>query len=246
MYLFWFFLIIVFLWINLRILFIDIYQKRIPNKLLGYLLGILPFWYLYLFAIGSLAWWNTFIFFIQILTSLLISFLLYYFSVWSAGDAKYLLVLALFIPSIGIVPFIWNIVLLTMLYLWIYFVYFYLWKWIISQKHKKVLWNNLKNTIYEKYRYFFRGNKESPYNKKEASFHILKHICIFLLIFVVIRLSRIYILRYVYSQTSEQQQSFVFDFIQKHHIYVIMIWIWVFYSLSIYRKEDISIYQANT
>ena len=180
-----------FLFFNYKIIHSDIRRKIIPNKFLLYLIYLVPFHFYYI--------WVTFpevsiiAFTIQILFALVISFTLYYFWIWSAGDAKYLLVLSLFIPHIGIVPFIGNIALLTLLYLIGYFIYFYFYKSIFIRSYRRSLWIDVWNDLKDKFTHFLH-NPNGEIVKKTAIFKLFKWILIFLMIFVVIRLSRIYLL----------------------------------------------------
>jgi len=114
-YILLFLLSIPFLYINYKIIISDIKYKKIPNKYLLYLLYLLPLYYSYLIYFNSS--FGILLFIIQIILALIISFILYSIWIWSAWDAKYLLVLALFIPDIWIVPLIWNIAIITLIYL---------------------------------------------------------------------------------------------------------------------------------
>ena len=99
------------LYLNYKIVLSDLKYKKIPNKFLGYLLLLIPFYYIYIFF--TFPDINYLLFLWQIILTFIISFILFYFNIWAAWDAKYLLVLSLFIPYIWIVPFIWNIALIT-------------------------------------------------------------------------------------------------------------------------------------
>lgn len=187
-------LAIPFLIINCQIIYIDIKKKIIPNKLLWYLLILLPFFYIYFFINFSEI--NYLLFIIKIIFSLIISFILYSFWVWSAWDAKYLLILSLFIPNIDITNLIWNLSLLTIIYLLLYFLYFFLWKVLFLKKFRKDLFFNIRLDLKEKWE-IYRNNKSW-----EDKIIILKYIIFFLLIFVTIRLIRKYIIWWILSQSS--------------------------------------------
>jgi len=222
-----------FLWINYLIVKTDIKEKKIPNKLLGYLLLLLPFWWWFLFIIPSPLISlpmvevniNIFIFIFQIFLTFLVSFILYYFWVWSAWDAKYLLVLALFIPYIWIIPFIWNIALLTIWYLILYFIWFYLGKCLFNWRYTKSLYENIYIDLKEKW----------LVKKKNTNTHnisiILKLIVIFLIIFISIRLARIYIFAWIFWWDSWERVNrveFLKDILEKYHIYIFVLFIRLF------------------
>ena len=181
-----------FLYINYKIIASDIKQKIIPNKYLINLLYLIPFYYIY-FLISSDAQINYLVFISQVILTLLISFILYSFWVWSAWDAKYLLVLSLFIPNIWVIPFIWNIALLTLVYLLVYFLYFYLWKCLFNLNYTKNLYKNIYIDLKEKFKNFLK-HKNWWFYKKIIFINILKWIISFLAFFTIIRLSRIYLI----------------------------------------------------
>ncbi len=134
---FLFFLIsFLFLFINYKILEFDIYFKKIPNKFLLYLLTLIPFYYFIMFSSYEI---NIINFIWLIWIAFVISFILFYFWIWSWWNAKYLLVLALFLPTTWIIVFIWNIAIITILYLILYFFRFYLWKGILTKWHFKYI-----------------------------------------------------------------------------------------------------------
>ena len=91
----------IFIGMNSIILISDIRHQKIPNRALAGLLALVIPYYGYLAmttgvgaSLGMLA--------LQVGLTLVVSFALYYYGVWSAGDAKYLLVLALFVLPSGI------------------------------------------------------------------------------------------------------------------------------------------------
>jgi len=222
-------LVIPFLYFNYKIIVSDLKYKKIPNKYLGYLLLLIPFYYIYIYF--SFPEINYLLFVWQIFLTFLISFVLYYFWIWAAGDAKYLLILSLFIPYIGIIPFIWNIALITIVYLIFYFIWFYLWKCLFYKWYAKSLWKQIKTDLNEKWKIY---KKNKNYN---TFLIILRWLLIFLLIFVSIRLSRIYLFdsffewwwgNYLYIQ----------DFINKYNIYLIILlialFIWLLYIIKLW------------
>ena len=233
-----------FLFFNYKIIHSDIRRKIIPNKFLLYLIYLVPFHFYYI--------WVTFpevsiiAFTIQILFALVISFTLYYFWIWSAGDAKYLLVLSLFIPHIGIVPFIGNIALLTLLYLIGYFIYFYFYKSIFIRSYRRSLWRDVGNDLKDKFTHFLH-NPNGEIVKKTAIFKLFKWILIFLMIFVVIRLSRIYLLNSTLGGENGEGSRYVFlqKILEDYHIYVIALFLLGFIGLiyliriAINKSKDI-------
>ncbi len=227
-------LFIPFLYYNYRLIVSDIKNKIIPNKYLLYLLIMLPLWWVVLFFWPSLLQYqwdlkiSPLLFVSQIIITCLVSFILYYFWLWAAGDSKYLLVLSLFIPYIGIVPFIGNIALITTTYLLIYFIYFYLWKLVFKKQYRKVLFKSIRKDLYEKWQNY----KE---NKWWGTLRIvMKFILIFLIVFVSIRLARVYIFRNFLEQTSNI--NILENIIQDYSIYIIFGLLWLFIgSLFIFK-----------
>lgn len=182
-----------FLVINLIIVSSDFKEKRIPNTYLLFLLWVLWIYYIYLYT-----YWFQFsgYFFIQIVISFIISFILYYFWIWSAWDAKYLLILALFIPNIWIIPLIWNTALITLLYLVIYCIYFYL-KLIFHTTYRKSLMDAIFVDHRDAFMNFIRNPLTWEITKKDAIVKITRHTIYFLLFFVSVRLVRWDILEYL-------------------------------------------------
>jgi len=231
-------LLIPFLYLNYKIIISDLKHKVIPNKYLWCLLLLIPFWYLYIFLV-PVPWieiWLTgtgpLIFIWQIFLTFIFSFILYSFWIWSAWDAKYLLILSLFIPYIWVISFIWNIALLTIVYLLIYFIWFYLWKCLFYKWYAKSLFKNIKNDLNDKW-LNYKNNKWW-----KTFFIILKWIVIFLIIFISIRLARIYLLNY----TIENWESIniIKEIILKYNIYFILVFIIAFIWLLYLIKTIIS------
>ncbi|MDD5770534.1 MAG: hypothetical protein PHE25_06190 [Candidatus Gracilibacteria bacterium] len=208
-----------FLYLNFKIIRSDIKEKKIPNKYLGYLLLLLPFIYVYNFFYFDI---NYLFFLLQIILTFLVSFILYYFGVWAAGDAKYLLVLALFIPHIGIIPFIGNIALLTIFYLFLYFLWFYFGKCLFYPKYAKSLWINIKVDLDEKWQ-IYKKNKGG-----KTFLIILKWTLFFLIAFVSIRLARIYLFADI------KQSQYYLDFIKyfkNYSLYFILFFGFIFLGI---------------
>ncbi len=214
-------LLIPFLYLNYKIIESDIKIKKIPNKFLGYLLLLLPFYYAYLFL--SFPDLNLLAFFWQIFLSFLVSFLLYYLSIWSAWDAKYLLVLTLFLPSIWVIPFTWNLALVVIAYLFLFFLRFYLWRCLLNLEYAKSLIWNIKQDIGEKWNTYKTNNWWSNL------FSFLKWITVFLVIFVSIRLIRIYTVNDFLSEG--QNVELLKNLLIEYHLYLIVfllaIFIWL-------------------
>ncbi|MDD5213069.1 MAG: hypothetical protein PHG82_01470 [Candidatus Gracilibacteria bacterium] len=222
-------LAIPFLYFNYKIIKSDIKDKKIPNKYLLYLIFLVPFYYLYLFIFGVHI--DIFKFIFQIISTFLISFSLYYYGVWSAGDAKYLLVLALFLPIIGIIPFIGNIALLTIRYLLGYFIWFYLGKCLFNRKYAKNLYLNIYNDLKEKWII----NKKNKGGK--TLYILLKGFFIFIIIFVSIKLFKIYIIsNFIIENQKNNYLTHIFIYYSN---YIILISIILFVGL-LYMIKKIS------
>ncbi len=242
--LFLIFFSIPFLYFNYKILFSDIKNKIIPNKYLWLLLLIIPFYYIFILLTKDISFLS-FIFWITL--SFFISFLLYYLWVWSAWDAKYLLVLSLFIPHIWIIPFIWNLWLLTICYLLIYFIYFYLWKCLFKKNFAKHLAINIYWELKDKF-FTFISNKDWNVNKILAIYKILKWFVLFLMIFVSIRLTRLYIIQHFLINTNQENLQtwwfwgFIYKFATEHSfefiLWLLFIFFWIIYLI---HKTIISI-----
>lgn len=229
-YLLWI-LALPFLYINYKIVLSDIKIKKIPNKYLKYLLLLLPFWWLFL-LLRPVSWLDIWIsetgllfFFLQVILTLIISFILYNFWIWSAWDAKYLLVLGLFIPHIWIIPFIWNIALLTVWYLFLYFIWFYIWKCLFNWKYSKSLYWNIYNDLKEKLITFLKS-WDGNFYKKIVFFRLFKWLVTFLVIFVSLRISRIYIFKDIFE--NKEKSEWFLDLLQNYHIYLFIAFVWFF------------------
>ncbi len=209
---------IAFLYINYKIIISDLKFKIIPNKLLVYLLMIVPVYYVYIFF--SFPEINYIMFVLQIFITLFVSFILYYFGIWAAWDAKYLLVLSLFIPYIGVVAFIWNIALVTIAYLIGYFLWFYFGKCLFQRSFARDLWKNVVNDLREKWK-VYKNNKGG-----NNLIVILKWIVVFLIIFVSIRLSRIYLLNWVFENA--ENFSLLKNIVENYWVYLIVASIIIF------------------
>ena len=228
---------IFFIYINYKIIISDLKIKKIPNKYLVFLIYLIPLYYLYLFI--ELNNINYLIFFLSILFTTFISFILYYFWIWSPWDAKYLLVLSLFIPNIWIIPFIWNIALITLVYLIIYFLYFYIFKIFFNKIYRKSLIKNIIIDHKEKIKIFFSNWIEWQLKKRNIIYKLLKTLIIFLTIFIIIRLSRIYIIESFKDNFSwNNWNSFnLKEFFENNITYILWLWaILTFFIYFIFRR----------
>ena len=229
-------LAIPFLYFNYKIIVSDIKNKIIPNKYLSYLLLLIPFYYIYIYL--SFPEINYLLFLWQLILTFIISFILYYLWIWAAWDAKYLLVLSLFIPYIGIIPFIWNIALLTIIYLLLYFIWFYFWKCIFIKWYIKSLFIQIKIDLNEKWKIY----KENKW--WNTFFIILKWLVIFLLIFVSIRLVRIYLLNNLFKTWNTSRFQIFQNFIEEYNIYLILLFIVIFIWSIYWLKLIINKFKA--
>jgi len=175
-----------FIIINIMIIRTDIREKKIPNKYLIILLMLLPPYYI----LGGHFWWIENISFFSLATQCIITFLLsfFLFHIWSwwAGDAKYLLVLSLFIPHIWIIAFVWNLWGILLCYLLLYFLYFWIQKIIHIWELKEIciwIYTDTKARGYEKF-----GNTHLIVG-------VLYSVIIFLSFFLLFRLLRIYVIQ---------------------------------------------------
>jgi len=225
---FFYILTIPFLILNYKILISDLKNKIIPNKLLGYLLLLLPFFYIYFFSTYQEI--NYYIFAIKIFVSFIVSFILYSFWIWSAWDAKYLLILSLFVPYIEITYLIWNLSLLTISYLFIYFIYFYFWKILFLKDFRNKIYKNVKIDLNEKW-----SNYKNNKHWKTLSI-VTKFLIIFFLIFVSIRLLRIYLFNWIINNQllNENISSLIIEKLSIYLIiFVILVSLWV---LILFKK----------
>lgn len=215
---------LIFCFINYKIIISDQKTKKILNKDLIHLLILLPFWYIFLYFFPI---WNfeIFPFILQIFLSFLISFLLYNFGIWRAWDAKYLLVLSLFIPHIWIISLIGNLGLLTLFYLFLYFLWFFFGKSLFVKWYLKSLLQSIKIDLEEKWKFYKNSKKWNTFSI------IFKWIFIFLIVFVSLRLTRIYLFLEFFQNFSNNEN--LLQIFQKYHFYMIFagIWltIWIYY-----------------
>ena len=179
-----------FVYLNAKIILKDIKEKVIPNKLLLFLLALLPLFYLSLFYFNDIDI-NFLSFSLQIIFSIGICFLLYYFWIWWAWDAKYLLVLYFYISIFWILKFIWNISIIIIIYSLLYFLYFYIWKSLIDSKYWISLYKSIFVDLKDKFILFIKHSDWNIYRSTSIKI-ILNWIILFLFIFVSFRLTRLY------------------------------------------------------
>lgn len=187
-------LILIFLYLNIRIISSDIRLKKIPNRYLLYLLYLVPFWYIVLFIFSDyfLQWVIIWKVIFEICFTTIVAFLLFHFWKWWAWDAKYLLILGLFIPFVWIGLFGMSIALITILYMLLYFFYFWFGANMWQTNKRKSLYKNLWK-IYKDKIDISRKNSE----KKDILIKALKAINIFFVFFISLRFIRIHIMEYI-------------------------------------------------
>ena len=188
----------IFLYINILIILKDISIKKINNKLLLCLFLFLPFYFFYsikTWIIWEFEWSNIIL---SITLSSIISFLLYLYHIWGAGDAKYLLVLSLYIPYISILYIIGNIALLTILSLFLYLIFFYILKVTLDfasiQHHIKSILLHIYDSSKSSLRGFFHNK-----SNLEKFYFVCKWIITFWVLFISIRILRIILFYEIFS-----------------------------------------------
>lgn len=233
--------LILFSLVNIFIVYFDMKKKKILNKYLIFLLYLLP---VYLFSIAYLSQTQVEIsFIIQLIISVIVTFLLYYFWIWWAWDAKYLLVLSLFIPHIWIVPFIANISLVTLAYLALYFLYFYGKNIINIIYWDKTFLNSIITDFKERY-YYSIGIKKDIFQESIIRLTII-WILKFLFIFLLIRVSKIYLFDpYVENNYYRYiQDNQILWFLSQNPVYsflLLFLIIFIFYFVLIFVYKHIS------
>jgi len=217
-------IIITFIYFNYKIIFSSIKNKIVPNKYLLYLILLIPIWIFFLYLFPStiptyhlLEMSFNFKILFHFFLTFIISLTLYSLWLWSAWDTKYLLILGLFIPYIGIITFIWNIALLTLVFILWYFVWFYFWKCIFNHTYGKSLILNIKNDLKNKWEIY---KKNKWWND---IYIILKWIIVFFLIFLSFRLIRFYTLNGIYSKYITQYS--IIENISPEYYFYIIIWL---------------------
>lgn len=220
-YIFYFTLIIFWI-LNFLIVKSDFYKKIIPNKLLIWLIFLLPFYY-FSIPLENLSFFKIFWFWVL---SLFVSFIFYNLWVWSAWDAKYLFVLSLFLANLNILTFIWNIWFVTLWFLILNFLYLYLFKLLFKPKNWIKIYRDIYVELKHKFLIFIWKDKDN-FNKKTVIFKILNYLFFFLIIFVSFRIFRFYFLEYFYTTDIYLEHK---DFFKSYFLLIIA-WFWIIFFL---------------
>ncbi len=181
---FWFF----FLWINIYIVWRDIAFQKIENASVWILFALWCIWFL--FGILSFSWWVLLWFHLIFLCI----FLLFYFGIWWAGDAKYILVLSIFLPVGSVFTLFWNIAIVTLLYLIVHSIHLYIIKSLYDLSHGKNLFMKIYADLRSKFDVFLGGDEAQKYQWKNLIEKIFPFLIGFLIFFIIVRLVRIYAL----------------------------------------------------
>lgn len=206
----------IFLYINFLIIKKDIQEKIIPNKYLGYLLLLLPLWYTYFLYFHDILPITFWISLFQLWIWFLLSFWLYNFKIWGAGDAKYLLVLFLYFPQ-DLLIFICNITLIIISYFIIDFIIYYIKH--LNTKSLIMLISNFKKIVYDNI--YYHKNRD-----------ILFQLVYFFIWFIIFRIFRI-----EFFQTESFKNIYYYFQIQILIIIVILWFVWfIFLKRYMYKK----------
>jgi hypothetical protein len=241
-----FILSIPFFYINYKIILSDVKYKKIPNFFLGVLMVLVPIYYIYAFIFFDI---NIISFIIQIFFTIFVSFVLYYIWIWSAWDAKYLLVLGLFIPNIWIIPFVWNIAFLTIIYLFFYFLYFYFWRCIFVKWYAKSLLKNIYTDLKDSF-WIFLEKYDNNNTQTKTFYKILKWFLVFLLLFVGVRFARLYVFQHLLNTNNNWFHSWIFwyffELLKNHSEYLVLtvvsgflLWIFLLGKIFTFLREFI-------
>jgi len=223
-----FMITIPFLYLNYKIIESDIKIKKIPNRYLKYLLYLLPLTYIYLWYFGYFSELSIYRFMVEFTLTLLVGFAIFHFGKWWAGDAKYLLVLSLFVPHIGILKVIIGIAVITITYLLGYFIWFWigpnLWIWNRRKSLYRNLWKIKKDAFI---------NKSKNQSRKEILIWILKWFNIFFIFFISIRLLRIHLVTFI----QKEYDLSIYDILSNEYfIYIATFLILIIISISYVMK----------
>lgn len=225
-------ILIPFLVINFFLIFNDIKHKKIKNRYLLYLLYLIPYRYIFLIYFWHFSFWSDYLSFIfQVFLTFVISFSLYYYWLWSAGDAKYLLVLSLYFPHIWVIPLIWNISLITIWYLLVYFIWFYAIHLLFFRDKTKSLIKHVYIDNRDRFlNYIWYWNENNT--KISVALKLWNWLFTFLLFFVIVRLLRLYIFDIYFAWESSQH---LYDIVEQYSSYI-FIWliigfIWLIYAI---------------
>lgn len=216
-----------FLYLQYKILKSDLQHKIIPNKYLLYTLALVPFYFILVWLHWESAqiwdyilhWWGT----------LLLSFILYYYWIWAAGDAKYFFVLSLFTTYHWVINFFWNIWMLALAYLLGYFLYFTFYKmifiWVIRLKAKELIQEDIQRVINR-----VKDNKNFQ-NYKWIILWIFYFICLFLWI----RLFRIFLIQQLGVIDYSSLQPYI-DIIMNNSTYFILSMLFICFLFYFFVK----------
>ena len=212
-----------FLYINFLIIKSNIKTKKINNFFLLSLFFIAIFYNILNFII-----FNVDINFFNILSNLLINificFLLYYFSIWSAWTAKYLLVLTLFITNENILTLLWNTIIVLLFYLILYFFYFYIFKIILNKNARISFFKSIKIDLKDK----FKTLKKNKW--KFFIIHLLSYFIYFISIYLTIKIVLFFIIEKINNN---------FNFPDKLIPFIILLLIFIIYYLKKIINNDI-------
>lgn len=240
MIIFSFIIIFIFLFLNYLIIKSDIKIKKIPNKYLIYLILLLPLWYYWLYYYWYFYNISFFLVFFQFIINFVLSITIYHFWIWSAWDAKYLLVLSLFIPYIWIIYIIWNIAIITLIYMLFHYLYFYFIKILFNSNYRKSLFSNIIIDLKDKLLIYFSASNWN-YSKKIIFKKILIWILIFLVFYISIRLIRLKIIETIILnsweiETTTNTLSLIYNYIKdyKSIVFISVISIFFMVYISIY------------
>ncbi len=195
--------------INYKILVQDWREHIIKNKYLFILfLLFIPYFFIWNFEILNVIY--------NFFWILFLVFILYSLRIWWAWDAKYLLVLSMYLSQIHIFSFIWNIAIITLLLLIGLFI-----KNIFIKNNKwEYLHSIIIRDIISKEKHFLDEIKSWRNN---MIFSILNSLNAFFLIFIVIRLLRITLI-----------EKYWYLFIKDGQIQIVLILLLIFFSILLF------------
>lgn len=184
------------MYINFLIIITDIREKIIPNKYLICLIFLLPLYIIYSLLLWDTGFWLNTLMLVSIISTFIISLGLHSFWIWSAWDAKYLMILALFIPNVWIIVFIWHIALITIIYLLLYFFWFYIWRSFLIRWHLYQLMRSISQDLRDRFLHYIYKWKNQV-NNIYIYIKLLRYIIIFITVFMSVRIFRLYIIELV-------------------------------------------------
>ena len=195
--------------INYKILVQDWKERVIKNKYLFILfLLFIPYFFIWNFDIFNVIYGFFWILFLVIT--------LYSLWIWWAWDAKYLLVLSMYLPEMYIFSFIWNIAIITILLL----ISFFLKNVFIKNNKWAYLHTVIIKDVISKKKAFLSDMK---FWRNNMIFNLLNGLNTFFLIFIVIRLLRISLI-----------EKYGYLFIQNGQPQVVLIILLIFFSIILF------------